>query len=203
MSILILIRHGQSQWNAENRFTGWVNVPLTEQGEQEADRAGQRLAAEGVHVDIAYTSELRRAIETGQRVLDGLGQSDLEQIRSWELNERFYGALTGRDKQQTREEFGEEQVHIWRRSYDIPPPAGESLADTARRTLPYFRDVIIPATREHETVLVAAHGNSLRAILKELEGLSDEEITEVNIPTGVPYVYDMADGEMTAKRIVD
>ena len=203
MSILILIRHGQSQWNAENRFTGWVNVPLTEQGEQEADRAGQRLAAEGVHVDIAYTSELRRAIETGQRVLDGLGQSDLEQIRSWELNERFYGALTGRNKQQTREEFGEEQVHIWRRSYDIPPPAGESLADTARRTLPYFRDVIIPATREHETVLVAAHGNSLRAILKELEGLSDEEITEVNIPTGVPYVYDMADGEMTAKRIVD
>lgn len=203
MSTLILIRHGQSQWNAENRFTGWVNVPLTAQGEQEADTAGERLAAEGVHVDIAYTSELRRAIETGQRVLAKLGQADLEQIRSWELNERFYGALTGRDKQQTREEFGEEQVHIWRRSYDIPPPAGESLADTSKRTLPFFRDTIIPATRDHEVVLVAAHGNSLRAIIKELEGLSDEEIPSVEIPTGIPYLYEMADGEMTAKRVLD
>ena len=203
MSTLILIRHGQSQWNAENRFTGWVNVPLTAQGEQEADTAGERLAAEDVHVDIAYTSELRRAIETGERVLAKLGQADLEQIRSWELNERFYGALTGRDKQQTREEFGEEQVHIWRRSYDIPPPAGESLADTSKRTLPYFRDTIIPATREHGVVLVAAHGNSLRAIIKELEGLSDEEIPSVEIPTGIPYLYEMADGEMTAKRVLD
>lgn len=203
MSTLILIRHGQSTWNAENRFTGWVNVPLTPQGEAEATAAGERLAAEGLTVDVAYTSELQRAINTGQRVLTAMGQPDLEQIRSWELNERFYGALTGRNKQQTREEFGEEQVHIWRRSYDIPPPAGESLADTGKRTLPFFHDTIVPATREHDVVLVAAHGNSLRAILKELDGISDEDIPSVNIDTGVPYLYEMTDGTPTGKRILE
>src|SRR3712207_3594173 len=137
MSSLILIRHGQSQWNAENRFTGWVDTPLSDKGREEAQRAAQRLADRSVRVDRAYTSTLRRAIDTGRIVLDGLGQSDLEQIQAWQLNERFYGALTGRNKAQTAEEFGEEQVRIWRRSYDIPPPGGESLADTGRRALPY------------------------------------------------------------------
>jgi 2,3-bisphosphoglycerate-dependent phosphoglycerate mutase len=203
MSTLILIRHGQSSWNAENRFTGWVNVPLTEAGRAEARTGGERLAAEGLEVDVAYTSELQRAIDTGRIVLEALGQPDLQQIRAWQLNERFYGALTGRDKQQTREEFGDEQVHIWRRSYDIAPPAGESLKDTAARTLPYVHAEIIPATRTHDVVLVAAHGNSLRAILKDLDGVPDEDIASVEIATGIPYVYEMEDGRPTGKRILD
>ncbi|WP_370328153.1 2,3-diphosphoglycerate-dependent phosphoglycerate mutase [Euzebya sp.] len=202
MGTLILIRHGQSVWNAENRFTGWVNVPLSEQGITEAKDAGARLAAEGITVDIAFTSELQRAINTGRFVLEALGQGDLTQIEAWQLNERFYGALTGRDKDQTREEFGEEQVHIWRRSYDIPPPAGESLADTSRRTIPYFTETIIPATEAHDVVMVAAHGNSLRAILKVLDDVSDEEIPGIEIATGVPYVYEVADGRAVDKRIL-
>jgi 2,3-bisphosphoglycerate-dependent phosphoglycerate mutase len=203
MSTLILIRHGQSQWNAENRFTGWVDTPLSEAGRAEAKRAGELLVQRGVHVDRAYTSTLRRAIDTGAIVLDALGQGDLEQIQAWQLNERFYGALTGRDKAQTAEEFGAEQVHIWRRSYDIPPPGGESLADTARRALPYFNGEIIPATREVGTVLVSAHGNSLRAILKELDGVSDADIPQVEIATGVPIVYEMADGRPRDKQVLD
>ena len=203
MSKLILVRHGQSQWNAENRFTGWVDVPLSEKGRTEAREGGERLAAEGLRVDRAYTSTLQRAIDTGRIVLDALGQTDLEQIQAWELNERFYGALTGRNKAQTAEEFGEEQVHIWRRSYDVPPPGGESLKDTTARTLPYFRAEVIPATREVDVVLVAAHGNSLRAIVKDLDDISDEEITQLEIPTGVPIVYEMADGKPVDKRIVD
>ena len=203
MSILLLIRHGQSQWNAENRFTGWVDTPLSELGAKEAKRAGERLAGRDIRVDRAYTSTLRRAVDTGRIVLDGLGQSDLEQIQAWELNERFYGALTGRDKAQTAQEFGAEQVRIWRRSYDIPPPGGESLADTARRALPYFEREIIPATRELGTVLVAAHGNSLRAIMKELEGISDDDIVSLEIPTGVPILYTMDDGTPTGKEILD
>jgi 2,3-bisphosphoglycerate-dependent phosphoglycerate mutase len=202
MSTLILMRHGQSRWNAENRFTGWVNVPLTETGREEARRGGERLAAEGVRVDVAFTSELQRAIDTGRIVLDALGQADLEQTYAWQLNERFYGALTGRDKQQTREEYGDEQVHIWRRSYDIPPPAGESLKDTGERTLPYFHGTIIPATRAHDVVMVAAHGNSLRAILKELDDVPDDAIAEVEIATGIPYVYELQDGRAVDKRIL-
>lgn len=203
MSTLILIRHGQSQWNAENRFTGWVDTPLSDKGREEAQRAGQRLADANISVDRAYTSTLRRAIETGKIVLDGLGQSDLEQIEAWQLNERFYGALTGRDKAQTAEEFGAEQVRIWRRSYDIPPPGGESLADTGRRALPYFAGEIIPATKELDTVMVAAHGNSLRAIIKDLEGISDDNIVSLEIPTGVPIVYTLEDGHPTSKDILD
>ncbi len=203
MSKLILVRHGQSQWNAENRFTGWVDVPLSEKGRTEAREGGERLAAEGLRVDRAYTSTLQRAIDTGRIVLDALGQSDLEQIQAWELNERFYGALTGRNKAQTAEEFGDEQVHIWRRSYDVPPPGGESLKDTTARTLPYFRAEVIPATREVDVVLVAAHGNSLRAIVKDLDEIPDEEIPQLEIPTGVPIVYEMADGKPVDKRIVD
>ena len=203
MSTLILIRHGQSQWNAENRFTGWVDTPLSDKGTEEARRAGERLAAADVHVDRAYTSTLRRAVETGRIVLDGLGQSELEQIQAWQLNERFYGALTGRDKAQTAEEFGEEQVRIWRRSYDIPPPGGESLADTGRRALPYFSGEIIPATKELGTVMVAAHGNSLRAIIKELEGISDDDIISLEILTGVPIVYTLEDGRVESKTVLD
>ncbi|MGI9016417.1 MAG: 2,3-bisphosphoglycerate-dependent phosphoglycerate mutase [Euzebya sp.] len=202
MSTLILIRHGQSEWNAQNRFTGWVNVALTQQGKDEAVAGAQRLAALGLRVDIAFTSELARAIDTGRLVLDQLGQPELEQIQAWQLNERFYGALTGRDKEQTRQEFGAEQVHIWRRSYDIAPPAGESLKDTGERTLPYFNDSIVPATADHDVTLVSAHGNSLRAIIKELEGLSDAEIPTVEIATGVPYVYEMSQGTATGKQIL-
>ena len=202
MSTLILIRHGQSQWNAENRFTGWVDTPLSEKGRLEAKRAGERLADGGIRVDRAYTSTLQRAIETGRIVLDALGQSDLEQIQAWQLNERYYGALTGRNKAQTAEEFGEEQVHVWRRSYDVPPPGGESLADTGRRALPYFRSEIIPATREVDVVMLAAHGNSLRAIIKELDGISDDDITSLEIATGVPIVYEMSDGKPTGKEIL-
>ena len=202
MSTLILIRHGQSQWNAENRFTGWVDTTLSDVGRQEAALAGERLAARGITVDRAYTSTLRRAIETGRIVLDGLGQSDLAQIESWQLNERYYGALTGRDKAQTAEEFGEEQVKIWRRSYDIPPPGGESLADTGRRALPYFAGEVIPATQQLDTVMVAAHGNSLRAIIKSLEGISDDDIVSLEILTGVPIVYTMDNGRPTAKDIL-
>ncbi len=203
MSTLILVRHGQSVWNAENRFTGWVNSPLSELGREEARRAGERLARENLRVDKAFTSELVRAQETGRIILEALGQPDLEQVEAWQLNERFYGALTGRNKQQTAEEFGAEQVHIWRRSYDIAPPGGESLADTARRALPYFNEVVIPATREHDVVLVSAHGNSLRAIVKELDGLDDEAITRLEIPTGEPIVYELQDGRPVDKRILD
>jgi 2,3-bisphosphoglycerate-dependent phosphoglycerate mutase len=202
MSILILIRHGQSAWNAENRFTGWVDTPLSEQGRAEAKRAAERLAERDITVDRAYTSTLQRAIETGRIVLDGLGQSNLEQIEAWELNERFYGALTGRNKAQTAEEFGADQVKIWRRSYDIPPPGGESLADTGRRALPYFHGEIIPATREVDVVMVAAHGNSLRAIIKDLEDISDTDIVNLEIATGVPIVYTMSDGRVTDKAIL-
>lgn len=202
MSQLILIRHGQSTWNAENRFTGWVDVPLSEAGRAEARKGGERLAAEGVRVDRAYTSTLVRAIDTGRIVLEALGQPELPQIQAWELNERFYGALTGRDKNQARDEFGEEQVHLWRRGYDVDVPGGESLKDTTARTLPYFERVIVPATREVGVVLVSAHGNSLRAIVKELDGLDDDEVTRLEIPTGIPLVYEMDDGTPVGKRIL-
>ncbi len=155
-------------------------------------------------MDRAFTSTLRRAIDTGRIVLDVLGQGDLEQVQAWQLNERFYGALTGRNKAQTAEEFGEEQVHVWRRSYDVPPPGGESLADTGRRALPYFRDEVLPATREVDTVLVSAHGNSLRAIVKSLEDISDEDIPGLEIATGVPLVYGLAaDGSVIDKTVVE
>jgi 2,3-bisphosphoglycerate-dependent phosphoglycerate mutase len=203
MSTLILIRHGQSRWNAENRFTGWVDEPLSDLGTKEAIEAGRRLAAEGYRVDRAFTSTLKRAIDTGTLVLAELGQADLEQEQAWQLNERFYGALTGRNKDQTREEFGEEQVHIWRRSYDIAPPGGESLKDTAARTLPYYRAVILPALEESDVVLVSAHGNSLRSIVKDLDGLDDDAVTRLEIPTGVPLVYEMEDGQPMGKRILD
>ncbi|MGH8886941.1 MAG: 2,3-bisphosphoglycerate-dependent phosphoglycerate mutase [Egibacteraceae bacterium] len=203
MSRLILIRHGQSVWNAENRFTGWVDSPLSERGRTEAKQAGDRLAVEGVHIDRAFTSTLRRAIDTGRVILDTLGQDDVPQEQAWELNERFYGALTGRDKAQTAEEFGEDQVRVWRRSHDVPPPGGESLKDTANRTLPYFHQVIVPVTLQVDVVLVSAHGNSLRSIVKELDGLDDEAVTRLEIATGVPLVYELTDGRPTSKRVLE
>jgi 2,3-bisphosphoglycerate-dependent phosphoglycerate mutase len=204
MSTLILVRHGQSIWNADNLFTGWVDVDLSELGRKEAKEGGERLAAAGVHIDVAFTSTLIRAIETGRMVLEELGQADLEQIRAWQLNERFYGALTGRNKAQTAAEFGEEQVRLWRRSYDVPPPGGESLKHTTERALPYFREQVLAAAREVPSVLVSAHGNSLRAIVKDLDGLSDEEVTRLEIPTGVPIVYELdGDGRPLDKRILD
>lgn len=203
VSRLILVRHGESVWNAANRFTGWVDVPLSEAGKVEARKAGERLAAEGITVDRAYTSTLRRAIDTGRIVLDTLGQHDLEQRQAWELNERFYGALTGRNKDEARDVFGEEQVHTWRRGYDVELPGGESLKDTAERTLPYFEREVLPATREVGAVLVSAHGNSLRAVVKALDGLSDEEVTGLEIPTGVPILYEMADETPVDKRVLE
>ncbi|HWB71902.1 MAG TPA: 2,3-diphosphoglycerate-dependent phosphoglycerate mutase [Egibacteraceae bacterium] len=203
MSYLVVIRHGESIWNAENRFTGWVDVPLSEAGRAEARKGGERLAAEALRVDRAFTSTLDRAIETGRIVLDTLGQDDLEQEQAWQLNERFYGALTARNKDQCRAEFGKEQVHAWRRGYDTRPPGGESLRDTANRTRPYFEQVIVPALRDAAVVMVNAHGNSLRSILKELDGLDDEEVTELEIPTGVPMVYDMDEGRPVSKRVLE
>lgn len=203
MSTLILVRHGESEWNAENRFTGWVDVALSDKGRQEAREGGRRLAAEGYRVDKAFTSTLQRAIETGEIVLAELGQPDLPQEQAWQLNERYYGALTGRDKAQTAQEFGEEQVHLWRRSYDVPPPGGESLKDTADRTLPFFRARILPALTDHDVVLVSAHGNSLRSISKELDGLDDDAVTRLEIPTGVPVIYQMAGPTPAGKRVLD
>jgi 2,3-bisphosphoglycerate-dependent phosphoglycerate mutase len=203
MSTLILVRHGESVWNAENRFTGWVDSPLSDNGREEAKNGGERLAAEGIRVDHAFTSTLARGIETGQIVLDALGQGDLPQEQAWELNERFYGFLTGRNKDEAREMFGEEQVHVWRRSYATAPPGGESLKDTTDRALPYFRKRIQPLLDGDTVVLVSAHGNSLRAIVKQLDELDDDAVTGLEIPTGVPIVYDMRDGEPVGKRVLE
>ena len=203
MSTLILVRHGESMWNAENRFTGWVDVSLSNEGRAEARKGGKRLAAEGYRVDAAFTSTLQRAIDTGEIVLDELGQGDLAQERAWQLNERYYGLLTGRDKARTAEEFGEDQVHVWRRSYDVGPPGGESLKETGDRTLPYFHRRIVPALAEDAVVLVSAHGNSLRSICKQLDGLSDEAVTRLEIPTGVPLIYDMAGATPVDRRVLD
>lgn len=203
MSTLILVRHGESVWNAENRFTGWVDSPLSDNGREEAKNGGERLAAEGIRVDHAFTSTLVRGIETGQIVLDALGQGDLPQEQAWELNERFYGFLTGRNKDEAREMFGEEQVHVWRRSYATAPPGGESLKDTTDRALPYFRKRIQPLLDGDTVVLVSAHGNSLRAIVKQLDELDDDAVTGLEIPTGVPIVYDMRDGEPVGKRVLE
>lgn len=189
MPTLVLVRHGQSQWNLENKFTGWVDVPLTEQGEQEAHRAGKQL--KGLHFDIAFTSDLQRAQKTLAIILDEIGQTNLKIIEDKALNERHYGDLQGLNKAETAKKFGDEQVKIWRRSYDIAPPNGESLKDTAARTLPYFDAQIIPLLKEGKNVLVAAHGNSLRSIVMHLEHLSKEQVLELNLETGVPRVYEL------------
>jgi 2,3-bisphosphoglycerate-dependent phosphoglycerate mutase len=203
MGQLILVRHGQSKWNQQNLFTGWRDPDLTERGVTEARNAGRALKAEGITFTIAFTSELMRAQKTCALLLEEQGQSDLETIRNVALNERDYGDLSGLNKDDAREKWGEEQVHIWRRSFDTPPPGGESLKDTAERVLPYFNNTIMPRIRAGENVLVAAHGNSLRALVMVLDGLGETEITLVNIATGEPYIYDMgAQGEVVGKRIL-
>ncbi|MCW2691672.1 MAG: phosphoglycerate mutase 1 family [Mycobacterium sp.] len=224
-STLILLRHGESEWTAKNLFTGWVDVNLNEKGEAEAKRGGELLVENGLLPDVVHTSLLRRAIRTAQIALDGADRHWIETKRSWRLNERHYGALQGKDKAETLAAYGEEQFLRWRRSYDTPPPAiaagdpydvsddpryaelpaelrprTECLADVVGRLLPYWYDAIVPDLRRHDVVMVAAHGNSLRALVKHLEGISDADIVKLNIPTGNPRVYRFdADLRVTGK----
>jgi len=213
---LVLLRHGQSQWNKTNQFTGWIDVDLTEQGLTEAHTAGSLLKKEGLQFDIAFTSVLKRAIRTLWISLDELDQMWIPVERSWKLNERHYGRLQGLNKKQTAEKYGEDQVFSWRRSYDTPPPPleltsnmhpskdprykqvdpgllpdSEALLQTKERVLPYWNDTIVPLIKAGKTCLVVAHGNSLRALVKHLDGISDEEISQVNIPTGIPLLYEL------------
>lgn len=218
MPTLVLLRHGQSTWNLENRFTGWTDVDLTEQGVAEAREAGRLLKAEGYDFDLCYTSVLKRAIKTLWLALEEMDRAWLPVVREWRLNERHYGALQGLNKAETAQEHGEEQVLVWRRSYDIPPPAltaedprhprhdrryaglsddqlplTECLKDTVERFLPLWNETIAPVVRSGERVLICAHGNSLRALVKYLDQVSDEDIIGLNIPTGVPLVYELDD----------
>ena len=218
MTKIVLLRHGESIWNKENLFTGWTDVDLSEQGRTEAKRAGELLKAEGFTFDVAFTSVLKRAIRTLWTVLDELDLMWIPVEHSWRLNERHYGALQGLNKAQTAAKYGDEQVLIWRRSYDIPPPAledsdprfpgtdpryrglsdaelprTECLKDTVARFLPYWHESIVPAVQAGKKVIIAAHGNSLRALVKYLDDISDEEIVGLNIPTGVPLVYELDD----------
>ncbi len=211
---LVLLRHGESEWNASNQFTGWVDVDLTEKGRAEAVRSGQLLAEQNLLPDVLYTSLLRRAITTAHLALDAADRLWIPVRRSWRLNERHYGALQGLNKSETKERYGDEQFMTWRRSYDTPPPPiergsrysqdtdpryanigggplTECLADVVVRFLPYFTDVIVPDLRSGKTVLIVAHGNSLRALVKYLDGMSDEDVVGLNIPTGVPLRYDL------------
>lgn len=204
MATLVLVRHGQSQWNLENRFTGWVDVPLTDVGRQEARRGGEAIRALNVRFDLAYTSALQRAAETLKIILSVLGQKDLPVVRDEALNERHYGDLQGLNKDETRKKFGDEQVRLWRRSYDVAPPNGEALKDTAARTLPFFESRILPDLRAGKNVLVSAHGNSLRSIVMQLDGLSPEEVVKLEIPTGVPIRYETdAQGRIHSKQILE
>jgi 2,3-bisphosphoglycerate-dependent phosphoglycerate mutase len=225
MSTLILLRHGHSEWNAKNLFTGWVDVDLNEQGVDEAHKGASMLAEAGLLPDVSHTSLLRRAIRTSQIVLDGIDRHWIPVKRSWRLNERHYGALQGKDKKATLEQYGEEQFMTWRRSYDTPPPAiadddefsqaadpryaalpdellprTEALAQVLDRMLPYWYDAIVPDLLDEKVVLVTAHGNSLRALVKHLDGLGEQEVVGLNIPTGIPLVYELdADLRPTVK----
>jgi 2,3-bisphosphoglycerate-dependent phosphoglycerate mutase len=213
---LVLVRHGESQWNKENKFTGWVDVDLSDKGKQEAKRAGEILKKEGYTFDIAYTSVLKRAIRTLWIILDEMDLMWIHVIRSWRLNERMYGALQGLNKSEMAAKYGEEQVHIWRRSYDVPPPAltkdsdmypgkdrryaelkekeiplTECLKDTVARVIPFWKKEIAPKIKSGKRVLVAAHGNSLRALVKYIDNIADADIVGMNIPTGMPLVYEL------------
>jgi 2,3-bisphosphoglycerate-dependent phosphoglycerate mutase len=212
---LVLLRHGQSDWNEKNLFTGWVDVPLTEKGRREAVRGGELLSEEGLLPDVLYTSLLKRAITTANLALEAADRQWIPVKRDWRLNERHYGALQGKDKAEIREEFGEEQFMVWRRSYDTPPPVlddssewsqsgdpryaelggdaprTECLKDVVARLLPYWESEIVPDLKAGKTVLIAAHGNSLRALVKHLDGISDEDIAGLNIPTGIPLYYEL------------
>jgi 2,3-bisphosphoglycerate-dependent phosphoglycerate mutase len=218
MHQLVLLRHGESTWNKENRFTGWKDVPLSEKGVAEAVEAGRRMAAAGYTFDVAFTSLLKRAIKTLWLALEEMDLMWIPVHRAWELNERHYGALTGLDKAETAAKHGEDQVLVWRRSYDVPPPpsdetspdnpsndpryAGlapserpltESLKETVARVVPYWNETVAPLVRAGQRVVIAAHGNSLRALVKHLDGISEEEIVGLNIPTGLPLVYELDD----------
>ena len=189
MPKLVLIRHGESEWNKENRFTGWIDISLSAKGEEEARQAGEKL--KGMHFDKAFTSVLQRAIKTFEITAQTAGFNHLILEKDEALNERMYGDLQGLNKDECRQKFGAEQVHIWRRSYDTPPPNGESLKDTADRVLPYYNKKIEPMLNEGKDILVVAHGNSLRALIMYLEKLSGEQIVKVEIPTGIPILYDL------------
>lgn len=203
MGQLVLLRHGESQWNLENRFTGWIDVPLSPKGEEEARQAGEKLKAAGIRFDMAFTSVLQRAIRTMEIALEVLGQSHVPVTKDQALNERHYGDLQGLNKAETAQKFGDEQVHIWRRSYDIAPPGGESLKDTAARTLPYFEANILPPVKAGKSILIAAHGNSLRSLVMSLDKLTKEQVLELNLGTGVPIIYELdAEGKVTGKRIL-
>ncbi len=214
-STLVLLRHGQSEWNLQNLFTGWVDVDLTAQGRDEATSGGTQMRAAGIEPTVLHTSVQLRAIRTAELALEAMGRKWLPVRRSWRLNERHYGALQGRNKKETTEQFGADQVKVWRRSYDVPPPPlsiddpdsgidaryadlapdvlpqAECLKDVVARMLPYWYDAIVPDLRAGHSVLVAAHGNSLRALLKHLDGMSDAAVVELNIPTGMPLVYEL------------
>lgn len=219
MKKVVLLRHGESAWNKENRFTGWTDVDLSEKGVAEAEKAGQTLRKEGYLFGHAYTSYLKRAVKTLNAVLDELDQDWIPVSKSWRLNEKHYGTLQGLNKRETAEKYGDEQVHIWRRSYDVAPaplaeddprnprfdvryrevpsaalPCTESLSDTVARIMPYWECEILPALAREDQLLVVAHGNSLRGIIKHLKGISDEAISEFNLPTAVPYVFEFDDG---------
>ncbi|WP_416065120.1 2,3-bisphosphoglycerate-dependent phosphoglycerate mutase [Rhizobium sp. ZK1] len=200
---LVLVRHGQSDWNLKNLFTGWKDPDLTELGIQEATAGGQALADYGIKFDIAFTSALVRAQHTLKLVLDKVGQPDLETIRDQALNERDYGDLSGLNKDDARAKWGEEQVHVWRRSYDVPPPGGESLRDTGARVWPYYLTEILPRVLRGEKVLVAAHGNSLRSLVMVLDRLTREQVLSLNLATGVPMVYKLkADSTVASKEVL-
>ena len=194
-SKLVLVRHGQSEWNAKNLFTGWKDPKLTDLGIQEAIKAGDLLEARNLKFDLMFTSDLFRAQETGRLILEQMNHADIQVIKDQSLNERNYGDLAGLNKDEAREKWGEEQVHTWRRSFDVPPPGGESLKNTAERVLPYFKREIMPKVKEGLNILVAAHGNSLRALVMELEKISSEEIVKLEIATGDPLTYEYSNGE--------
>lgn len=224
MSYLVLVRHGQSEWNLQNRFTGWVDVGLTPEGVKEAKKAGKLLAKEDIPFDIGFTSYQRRAVKTLWLSLEAAEQFHIPVTKAWRLNERHYGGLTGLNKQETRDKHGDEQVHIWRRSFDVPPPqvdkdheyhpgndpkyahiapselpAGESLSMTCDRVLPYFEDQVLPFLRANSNVIISAHGNSLRALLKKLFDVSDEDIPGFEFPTGNPLLIELEDGTINVK----
>ena len=190
-NFLVLVRHGQSEWNAKNLFTGWKNPGLTSAGEKEAIDAGNLIKETDIKFSIMFTSALKRAQITGQMILDVIDQTNIEVIKDQALNERDYGELAGLNKDDARKQWGEEQVHIWRRSYDIPPPGGESLKNTAERVLPYFNSLILPKLLQGENILVAAHGNSLRSLVMQLDNLSKDEVIALEIPTGAPIILSL------------
>ncbi len=200
MVYLILVRHGESLWNMENRFTGWVDVPLTDKGREEAKNAGRLIKESGIKINVAYTSQLSRAIETLEIILKELGEN-IPVIKDYHLNERHYGDLQGLNKAETARIYGDEQVKLWRRSYDVKPPGGESLEDTQKRTVPFFKNTImLDLTYYKKNVLVVAHGNSLRSIVMYLDNISPKDIINVEIPTGIPIVYELNEKANVVKK---